>query len=226
VPARRMLPDSGRSPVIGGASGVDPAKRVPGEDLNPEDHEDGAGGESGRSVVWPQGYPPAVHWVESLRSCEMILGAKDGGPAMPLLSPDGIATSEVHLAPAGAFLAGLGSGGSGGASTVNGIPASRLGHTIQALRVTSLTAGGRLAVDRREGPWIWVSGRAAGAAGYLESLRSGVSVALEVAWALADRESEHEQGDCNHYCGVSRPANECPPGERTPCRRVSEGAAE
>jgi hypothetical protein len=51
--------------------------------------------------------------------------------------------------------------------------------------VTGTAPGGRLTLGSCAEPWIWATGRAAGAADYVESLRSGARVAEEVAAELA-----------------------------------------
>ncbi len=105
-----------------------------------------------------------------------------------------MATAEFYLSPEGARVAGLETEEPGSSVFGTERPASRLGHTVRALVVTSLAPGGRLTLDSCEEPWIWVAGRAAGAAGYVESLRSGARVAEEVAEELAERRLEVSEG--------------------------------
>ena len=149
---------------------------------------------AGLSEPWPDHYPHAAHWNEGLRMDEIVLDESTGGAAVPLLSADGMATAEFHLSPEGARIAGLDVEGPDGSAGEARIVASRLGHLVHALVVAGIAPSGRLTLDSGAKPRIWVAGRAAGARGYLESLRSGASVAEEVAEELAGDGFESPDG--------------------------------
>ena len=190
IPVRHILAGSTDSSAKGRDSDLEQVRQALRSEPTVEQGDDCGGKGAGLGGAWPDGYPPAVHWTEGLRIEESVLDEASGGVAIPILSPDGMATGELHLSPEGARIAGFEIDGPGGASIDMGAPASRLGHMVHALVVASLTADGRLTLDSSQTPWIWVAGRAAGAVDYLESLRSGARVAHEVVRALASCRSE------------------------------------
>ena len=169
----------------------------------------GRGTRDGRAGAWPEAYPPAAHWTETLRGDEIVLAETEEGVAVPLLSPDGLATAEVYLSPRGAGLAGLEDQEPISPGAPTQMTASRPGQTIRGLAVASLDARGRLALQLCWKPRIWVAGRAAGAAGYLDSLRSGVCVGREVARILrgaCPAAPEEDAGAKNgHAGGAAKP---------------------
>lgn len=74
--------------------------------------------------AWPEGYPPAPHWDQALRSDAIIVTGHLGGPggqARPWLSPDGTALGEMYSHPglpgSGAVAADTGCVGAGSADT-------------------------------------------------------------------------------------------------------------
>ena len=62
--------------------------------------------------------------------------------------------------------------------------ASRLAHTVRGLVIENVGAGGRLGGDEVAGVPIWVTGRAGGSAGYLQSLEAGARTGREVSKAV------------------------------------------
>jgi hypothetical protein len=147
----------------------------------------GAGSDAGErsSQPWPLDCPPAPHWTDGLRIDQLVLRKTEQGKTLPLLSPDGLATAEVHLSPEGARSEGLDGVGNDDTGCELHAMASRLGHTVRGLTIENLSPKGRLAVGEAATLPVWVAGRTAGAAGYLESLRSGIRAAQDVATFLA-----------------------------------------
>jgi hypothetical protein len=66
----------------------------------------------------------------------------------------------------------------------HGAPESRLEYTVRASAVEGLGPDGRLLLEEAFRPPIWVTGRAAGEADYLGSLRSGARVGSAAAREL------------------------------------------
>ncbi|OFW67101.1 MAG: hypothetical protein A2Y74_08605 [Actinobacteria bacterium RBG_13_63_9] len=62
--------------------------------------------------------------------------------------------------------------------------ASRPLQHVRGLVVTNVSQSGRLVVEGGPAKAIWVTGRASGATGYLESLLSGVRTGIDVAAAV------------------------------------------
>lgn len=138
-------------------------------------------------IEWPAEYPRAPHWSEGLRAKSMaVVGCEDGEWA-PWLSPDGAATGEFHVCPAGPGRPGApekrrGEYGVVGAEVI----ASRLPETVTGLRIVSVSGSGRLESAEGAALPMWAAGRAGGARSYLESLESGVRVAHAVVAAFCE----------------------------------------
>jgi Glucose inhibited division protein A len=133
---------------------------------------------------WPAEYPPSPHWTEGLAAREVVLGKTHEGEMGVVLAPDGVATGEVYLVSRGVTGANRHRAESGGTKHEGHLMASRLEHETRGVMVTNLGPGGRLISDG-DGPLpVWVTGRAGGAEGYLESLAAGVRTAVDVAAAL------------------------------------------
>jgi hypothetical protein len=64
---------------------------------------------------------------------------------------------------------------------------TRLGHCVGGLAIANLGSSGRLLAEEGVTLPVWITGRAAGAAGYLESLVAGVRTGVEVATVLKER---------------------------------------
>lgn len=139
----------------------------------------GEAGEAGEAGTWPEDFPPAPHWERRLRMDRAVASPIGRGRWALCISPDGMATHEVYWGSApegGERPCGESLGGAQRARSV----ATRLQHSVQGLAVKTLGDDGRLmAQGLAIGP-VWVSGRAGGATGYLESLASGVCVARSV----------------------------------------------
>lgn len=146
----------------------------------------------GSPTTWPDNYPPAPHWIQGLHVGRAILHTSSGGHSLALLSPDGVATGEMYLSegeshrseedgPGGRCV----SDGGYEPTAFDGSMASRPGHRVAGLILKTFGRGGRLAVGQDSSATIWVTGRAGGATGYLESLASGVRVARDVKRVLS-----------------------------------------
>jgi hypothetical protein len=147
---------------------------------------------------WPEWFPPAPH-LSVAGEARVFICAPDGcgrADGERLLEssgegstgrfwPDGAATGEFYLdlgtrranQQQQTSQAQVAAGSDCG-------PASRLGYEVRALTVDGLSVDGRLSVM---GSGVWVAGQAAGCRGYLESLRSGVSVGRDVLQHLIGR---------------------------------------
>jgi len=181
--------------------------------------------EWGRRSSWSAEWPPSPYWGEPVRSEDRAVllshgpsegvrtGSADGGEGpegsarsgllvAPVLVPDGAATGELYC------VAGPGVLGEGELAVFEDgergecVVMSRRGYKVRGFVVKSLAHGGRL-LTKGEGVLpVWVAGRAAGAAGYLESLASGARVGAEVAAYL------REEGGC----GLSSSCDGCGKG--------------
>jgi hypothetical protein len=136
--------------------------------------------------AWPADYPPAPHRDPTLRLQRMLVavrnvkggeGSRTGG-YLPVISPDGAATSEVYVAR-DSFAAEAADDGQDVVTAVT----TRMPLTVTAFAATNVSTSGGLTVPAAHGR-IWVVGRSAGADDYLESLASGVRGGLDVAAAL------------------------------------------
>lgn len=140
------------------------------------------------SREWPEDYPPPPQCMEGLRIDAMVVTDAGRGEPAPLLSPDGIATGEVHVSlPGESGRARRGSGDSRRWDVIEGeepAMASRLSQSVKGSRITNLTPRGRLVASAGAAPLMWVAGRAGGADGYVESLCSGARVAEDIAAVL------------------------------------------
>jgi hypothetical protein len=133
---------------------------------------------------WPAGYPPAPHRQRRLRTERMVVAmdADEKGDArwLPVLSPDGAATSEVYVAAGSSFAEQV--------TTVpreEGVPiASRMPLTAKGMVVRGLSGTGRMRCDGELAP-IWIVGRAAGAEDYVDSLASGVQTARDIQQSMS-----------------------------------------
>jgi hypothetical protein len=161
---------------------------------------------------WPAGRPSVVPprtqqgQAPSLRPSEWCeLGE---ARLIPAVSPDGLATGEVYVAPE--LMRALGGGDSSAETRESAAPftcgrswevlpvpgrwetpgpqemASRLGYLVRGLVIRAAEDGRVLAHGVPIGP-VWVAGRAGGAADHLESLASGVRVAQSVLTHVSER---------------------------------------
>ncbi len=122
---------------------------------------------------WGEGAPPSPYacgTVELGRFERAGSGSGCADTALWLTYPDGMVTGERYVVESGGSLS-MGAGR---------CIESRLGQTISGLSVVNTDSEGRCLASGLNGTAVWVSGRAAGAAGYLGSLRSGVAVARAV----------------------------------------------
>lgn len=79
--------------------------------------------------------------------------------------------------------------------------ASRLGHAAEGWAVVNVGASGRLLAASEQPAPVWVVGRAGGAAGYLESLESGVRAAVDVVERLVGRTGGNGSLVCSGITG-------------------------
>ena len=176
----------------------------------PDDAAHGRRG-SRQRIYWPAEFPAAPNWTGGLRLNEMVLAPREGGGDTPVLLPDGLATGEVWVDYAGPV------------GEAEYPPASRLEHTVVGERVGNLTNGGRLNPGAGRGAPLWVTGRAAGAETYLESLAAGARVAEEVVAVLCkgaargDGEAAWEVGESSGCATAGGDPGLSEVGEREAC---------
>jgi hypothetical protein len=214
VATSALLGEAGDDRADAREEGLEEARRVVARALSPESGE----GEEGLIGRWPEFYPPAAHWTEELPHSRIVVAVGDSGSPVALLTPDGRTTAEVHVSPAVRGALDLMSAGShesvgplqgpcegslegcqgrlggreGPRKGGHGAPASRLEYTVRASVVEGLGPDGRLLLEEAPRPPIWVTGRAAGEADYLGSLRSGAQVGSAVARELLTGDAESE----------------------------------
>ena len=138
----------------------------------------------GRGGQWSAEYPPAPYWTDGLWAEEAVVATGKDGLVRPVMSPDGVATGEVHLAGEGEWSEVLGGAERGRRRRMGPAMASRPLQRVRGLVVTNVSQSGRLVVEGGPAKAIWVTGRASGATGYLESLLSGVRTGIDVAAAV------------------------------------------
>jgi hypothetical protein len=135
----------------------------------------GAKGVAGR---WSADYPPSPHWCELddvpgfARCSSNGIGAGKNDSYGEY--PDGRVSRECYVLP----------GHRWPRSDQKRLSATRLEHEVSGLAVANLEASGRLVLAGEGSAEVWVAGRAAGAADYLESLSSGVRVGRAIAEML------------------------------------------
>lgn len=182
------------SPVSGRRIGLVPLgeRLVEGGALDPAKWQ--------RTVQWPQEYPPALHWDGKARrevAQALVALARSGVgrrssstsgdfdssnsqssnlevEGAPILTPDGVATGEWYRDAGDLVEAKLAEGLESWCSQ------SRPGYTVSGGVVQGLAGAGRVVSGNGEVLPVWVTGRAAGASGYLGSLSSGMQTAVEV----------------------------------------------
>jgi Glucose inhibited division protein A len=212
-----LLGGSGDDRANAREAGLEEPRRVVAKALSPESGE----GDEGLIGRWPEFYPPAAHWIEELPHSRIVVAVGDGGSPVALLTPDGRTTAEVHVSPEGR--GALDHASAGTHESVGpfrgpcegslegcegrlegrerlckggyGAPASRLEYTVRASVVEGLGPDGRLLLEGAPRPPIWVTGRAAGEADYLGSLRSGAQVGSAVARELLTSDAEQRDDD-------------------------------
>jgi hypothetical protein len=148
----------------------------------------------GEPQSWPADFPPAPHWDRSLQIDWMVTGpgtGKDEGADRvgPVLSPDGVATAELYVAPGNPLVTRL----EVDAAEGSGLVATRMSQAVAGKALTGLSESGRMQHKGHPGP-VWVVGRAAGALGYAASLISGVRAAADIAESLGIRVSSGVPG--------------------------------
>ncbi len=130
-----------------------------------------------REGTWGEGAPPSPYEVQATHTALAWVGESGEGTATVLAAPDGLATGEV------AIFGGLAREGDDEAPV-----ASRPGYVAEGMWVTNVDDSGRLeSADGARGA-VWVTGRAAGARSYLDSLAAGMRTAEAVARALESGE--------------------------------------
>jgi hypothetical protein len=124
---------------------------------------------SGAESMWSAGLPPSPYFgvVEGRarfeRHADSGRAATEGAWGAV---PDGLATGEAYLVP----------GVSGGVGLFGDGAETRLAQSVRGLALRNVDSRGRFVGSGVGQGRVWVAGRAAGAAGYVESLRSGVTV--------------------------------------------------
>lgn len=208
VDVRKLVLERGRSGSVGELDGLEEARSLlastfPGGWPAGADRLGDESGADDSGCGWPASFPPAVHWSKGFPLEEMVVGVGGDEVRVPLVSPDGRATEEIHLSREGADVLRTGeTQGRGATETVGtdapsltGLEVSRPGYSVRALAVQSVGEGGRLELGRGATASIWVAGRAAGASGYLSSLRSGALAGAAIARTLL-KAGLQEQGAC------------------------------
>jgi hypothetical protein len=119
--------------------------------------------------MWSAGLPPSPYFgaVDGLAGFQC--GVDSGGMAAEGAwgaVPDGLATGEAYLVP----------GASGGVGLFREGAETRVAQSVRGLAIRNVDTGGRFVGSDVGQGRVWVAGRAAGASGYVESLRSGVRV--------------------------------------------------
>jgi hypothetical protein len=128
-------------------------------------------------VDWPTEYPPSPYRAEELWRRYAVAERLADGALRAVLVPDGLATGEMALAV-----------GYGRAERCNDeapgperLVVSRPSSWSSGLVVMNTDLAGRFAPVVKNGLGLWVTGRAAGASEYLESLRAGARTGEAVA---------------------------------------------
>lgn len=129
-------------------------------------------------------WPESPYDGEGLWATEALVARRQDGRMVLVGCADGVATGEISVAA----VAGKGrwdsEGREEGAGSSGELVITRLRREEEGLVVVGLDEGGRLRVCERGGGAVWVTGRAAGAKDYLESLAGGVRTGLLVAESL------------------------------------------
>jgi len=215
IPARTLLADGGEGLSVG------PTERdqiLRALETSGSRSPGGQVAEGHQAAPWPVDYPPAPQWSSELWLERIVFCDTEPFAGLPLISPDGVATGEVCTSSEGALGRGWAGNDSGDPSAIPMAIASRLHHAVAGLVITGLAPGGRLEIDWCPPPPIWLTGRAAGAGSYLESLRSGVEVGAAVAAELTGRKVTTRgevQGSARRSCVTdARPDSARVAGER------------
>jgi hypothetical protein len=130
---------------------------------------EGRGPAYGAGAKWRSDLPPSPYFatvgVGAGFKCGMGTARVAAGGVWDAV-PDGLATGEAYVVPRA----------SGEAELLLEVTESRPAQSIRGLAIGNVDSRGRF-VGRAVGESrVWVAGRAAGAGGYVESLRSGVKV--------------------------------------------------
>ncbi len=148
-------------------------------------------------------------------------GRYEASTAWPVVSPDGLATGEVYIDPAGGRAAGLlavsaeGRGRAEVRRVCEGDPKesaaasrargpgevgepSRLGYVVRGWIIESVDEDGRVVTQGKPMGPVWVVGRAGGARSYLQSLASGTGVARCITEYLGARPDGTSKGLGGH----------------------------
>jgi tRNA U34 5-carboxymethylaminomethyl modifying enzyme MnmG/GidA len=137
-----------------------------------------------RALAWSADYPPAPYWSEELAADTISVSETELGGVVPVVSPDGVTTGEVYVTRESMARGGVVQDECVEPGCRGTAIASRLGYNVVGLVTTNTGPMGRVAAEAGPAGAIWLAGQAGGAAGYLESVASGLEVGHAVAAAL------------------------------------------
>ena len=133
---------------------------------------------------WPGDWPLSPLWCEDLWPKTALVGLDAGPVTKPRMSPDGVVTGEWYVGAEAMISAKGRQAEDGGKGKPVGGAVTRMGEVRRGLVACNVDEAGRLQGDRGEADAVWITGRAAGARSYLESLAAGVRTGAAVAEAL------------------------------------------
>jgi hypothetical protein len=147
---------------------------------------EGSGGEGPDETAgrWHVEWPESPHGKDEFWPREALVRWDGRGDARPFVSPDGVVTGEWYVAEERVGDAYGCETGSEEEGNPEGQTVTRIGRVMRALVVTNVDKVGRLCAPGSGQTVAWVTGQAAGAQGYLESLAAGVRTGMSVADAL------------------------------------------
>jgi hypothetical protein len=100
------------------------------------------------------------------------------------MTPDGVVTGEWYVGTEAVISAKGCEAEDLGKGKPEGVAVTRIGEVRRGLAACNVDEAGRLQVEGEAADAVWITGRAAGARSYLESLAAGVRTGAAVAEAL------------------------------------------
>ena len=140
----------------------------------------GAGPASEQGVSSP--YDDSELW----HSTALAVGSASG-VAIPVVVGDGVATRELFVRPGWRCSALFGEDERGAALGNWGAVVARAARSLEGMVVVNAGEAGAVTLPGVGGGAVWVTGRCAGATGYLESLQMGVRTGEAIARSLQGR---------------------------------------